>query len=138
MKPHLLTLLLLATILTAACNRSIEMDPGFIEGDGITLVLDGKTILRYDPLTWQLGYNAAKGEFQAFSDDMSSYYILTCKAIPSSEGESITANMEWKTGEGLKKKSGVKFSVKRIGDDGRIWLWNASDGIGIVVRILAP
>ena len=139
MKQNLpLLLLLFFVILLCGCHRSFEMDPGFIESDGITLTSGGKTLLSYDPLTWQMGYSATRQEFQAFSDDMSSFFILSCKTLPSTEGESITASLEWKAGDGLKKKTGLKFSVKRIADDGRIWLWNASDGIGVVVRLLVP
>ena len=141
MKPFRLTVILgsvslILLLLLSACHNSVEMDPGFIESDTIILTSGSKTLLRCDPLTWQLGYSSTKREFQAFSDDMSSYYTLTCKSLPKAEGDSITASLEWKAGDGVKKKSNLTFSVKRIADDGRIWLWNSSDGIGIVVRML--
>ena len=130
-------ILLLTAVFLTACHHDKEMDPAFVEGDGITLQVGGKTVLQYDPLTWQLGYSAARREFRAFTDDLSAYYVLTCRTMPAGIGESVTADLEWAAeGGGIRRKSGVKFTVKKRSDDGRIWLWSASEGIGIVIRIL--
>lgn len=129
--------LLLAAVLLTACHHDKEMDPAFVEGDGMSLQVDGKTVLQYDPLTWQLGYSAARREFRAFTDDLSAYYVLTCRALPASTGQGVTADLEWAPeGGSVHRKTGIKFTVKKLADDGRIWLWNASDGIGIVVQTL--
>lgn len=129
--------ILFAALLLGACHSSKEMDPSFVRGDGLYLQSGGKTVLRYDPLTWQIGYSAERREFRVFSDDQSSYYILSCKTLPSKVGESITADLEWaSSGGSIRKESGISFSVKQIGDDGRIWLWNKKKGIGLVVQVL--
>lgn len=130
--------LILTLAALTACHHSVEMDPGFVEESGMSLISGKKTLLRYDPLTWQLSYIPAKREFRVFSDDMSSYYILSCKTLPREEGEAITATLEWTGSDGLQKKSGAKFTVKKIADDGRIWLWSSSEGLGVVVRMLYP
>lgn len=130
-------LILVAALVLGACHHSKEMDPGFIKGDGIYLQSGGKTLLQYDPLTWQLGYSAARREFRAFSDDQSAYYTLTCKSFPSKVGEAVTADLEWATAGGsVRKESGISLTVKQFGDDGRIWLWSSKKGIGIVVQVL--
>lgn len=130
-------LILVAALLLGACHHSKEMDPSFITGDGIYLQSGGKTVLQYDPLTWQLGYSAARREFRAFSDDQSAYYILTCKSLPTKVGEAVTADLEWATARGsVRKESGLSLTVKQFGDDGRIWLWNSKKGLGIVVQVL--
>ena len=130
-------LILTATLLLCACHHTKEMDPTFIESDGIFLQSVGKRVLQYDPLTWQLGYSAARKEFRAFSDDQSAYYILTCKTLPSKVGEAITADLEWAAAGGsVKKESGISLTVKQFSEDGRIWLWNTKKALGLVVQIL--
>ena len=132
-----LLLILSAALLLGACHHSKEMDPAFIKGDGLYLQSGGKTVLQYDPLTWQLGYSSTRKEFRAFSDDQSAYYVLTCKSLPSKVGESVTADLEWATASGtVRKESGLSLTVKQFDDDGRIWLWNSKKGIGLVVQIL--
>lgn len=132
-------LLLLCLLLLTGCHHSVEMDPAFIESDALCLKMDGKTVMTYDPLTWQLGYNAAKPEFSVFSDDMSSYYVLSCRsALPVKIGEAVAADLEWTDGSRVKKESDLRFTVKRFGDDGTVWLWCAKKGIGVVVRVLRP
>lgn len=137
MKKLLPFLLLSAALLLGACHHSKEMSPDFIKGDGIYLQSGGKTVLSYDPLTWQLGYSAARREFRAFSDDQSDYFVLTCKTLPAKVGEAVTANLEWAaSGGSVHKESGLSLTVKQFGDDGRIWLWNSKKGLGIVVQVL--
>lgn len=132
-----IVLILLAAFLPVACHHSKEMSPDFIREDGIFLQSGGKTVLAYDPLTWQLGYSAARKEFRAFSDDQSAYFILTCKTLPAKVGEAVTGDLEWATAGGsVRKESGLSLTVKQFGDDGRIWLWNAKKGIGLVVQVL--
>ena len=132
-----IVLISLAALLTLACHHSREMSPDFIREDGVFLQSGGKTVLEYDPLTWQLGYSAARKEFRAFSDDQSAYFILTCKTLPAKVGEAVTGDLEWATAGGsVRKESGLSLTVKQFGDDGRIWLWNAKKGIGLVVQVL--
>lgn len=132
-----IVLILFAALLLGACHHSKEMSPSFIKGDGIYLQSDGKTVVQYEPKTWQLGYSAARKEFRAFSDDQSSYYILTCQSFPEKVGEAVKADLEWASAGGsIRKESGLSFTVKQFGDDGRIWLWNSKKGIGIVIQVL--
>ena len=132
-----LLLILFAALLLGACHHAKEMDPDFIKGDGLYLQSGGKTVLQYDPLTWQLGYSAARKEFRAFSDDQSAYYILTCKNLPEKLGEAVTADLEWATdGGSIRNESGLSLTVKQFDEDGRIWLWSSKKGIGIVVQVL--
>lgn len=129
-------LLALLALLTG-CHHSVEMDPAFLEKDGLSLKVGKKTVITYDPLTWQLGYTASLHEFSVFTDDMSSYYIVTCKTdLPARVGDAVDADLEWTEGGSIKKESNLRFVVKQFGEDGRVWLWNGKEGIGVVIQTL--
>jgi len=141
MNPNRRLLLLLFTallLLPAACSRSAELDPAFLESDGMRLQIKGKTVLTSDPLTWQLGYNAGRKEFRVFYDDLSSYYTLRCNTLPDHSGQRVKADLEWSINGLVKRKSGVSFTVKQISDDGHIWLFSAKENIALTVQILNP
>lgn len=139
MRRRLHILLLAASLLlTAACSNSVEMDPVFIELSDIRLKVDGKIVFTCDPQAWQYGYNATRKEYRAYMDDLSCYYILTCKKLPGNVGERVTGDLEWNVDGVSRRKSGVRFTVKQRSEGGRIWLWSTSDNIGIVVQTLTP
>ena len=135
---HHILLLAATVLLTAACSNSVEMDPAFIQNSDIRLSVDEKLLFTCDPLTWQMGYNASRKEFRAYKDDLTSYYILTCKKLPGNVGERVTGDLEWSVDGVSRRRGEVRFTVKQRFDDGRIWLWSSSDNIGIVVRMLTP
>ena len=75
----MLTVLLLA-VAAASCDRDRPGDE-FLESEDPCLIVDGRTVHRFDPLGWKLGYNAARKEFRVQHDSMSDYYILACEHI---------------------------------------------------------
>lgn len=132
---------LLLSFIAAICLSGCLNDPftakDFIEAtgndeSGIILMERKKTILSYDPATWQLGFNSALKEFRVHDDQMKYYYSLKCDNIPSEEGQTIEGTLEWTTYDDSKSRQ-MTFIVSKIGDDGRIWLWNAKYQTGVVV-----
>lgn len=130
--------------IAAACTLSGCKNSGFSEnafltqttsgGDNdIALMEKGTRILTYDPATWQLGYNDAKKEFRVSDDNMNYYYIVRCNTMPSEEGQTIDATLEWTTYNDNMSKS-LTFKVSKIDSDGKIWLYSAKGQIGVVVK----
>lgn len=127
---------LAAAILLSSCNRTLEPDSVFIGGSDIELTVAGNVIHKYDPLTWQLGYNPTTREFRACDDAMKSYFFVTCSAVPSSTGQKLEATVTWTTGGSVQSSKG-RFEVVKVQGD-TYWLWNGDkkSRTGVTVRIL--
>lgn len=128
-------LALCLTALLCGCVHE-EIDPLFLESSDVALQVDGKTVFVYSPATGQLAYNRDLCRFRAGSDDMDSYFTFTCNDLPEREGQTVKASLEWKTASASGHRNGIRFSVKKVSDNGMIWLWNARDRIAIAVRRL--
>lgn len=135
------TLIRLLPILAAAlaicsCSRTLEPDSMWVGGTGMELNVAGTVIHKYDPLTWQLGYNPSAREFRVFDDSMKNYYIVTCSAIPSSTGQKLEATVIWSSGSSTQSAKG-KFEVAKAQGD-TYWLWCGDKKIqtGVTVCIL--
>ncbi|MBO5635599.1 MAG: hypothetical protein J5907_09295 [Bacteroidales bacterium] len=135
------TLIRLLQILAAAlaicsCSRTLEPDSLWVGGTGMELNVAGSVIHKYDPLTWQLGYNPSAREFRVFDDSMKNYYIVTCAAIPSSTGQKLEATVTWSSGSSTQSAKG-KFEVaKAQGDTYWLWCGDKKNPVGVTVRIL--
>jgi|GEM_PF-425161 len=114
-----------------SCNKE-DVKEKYLQSNDIILWVDGETVLKYDPLTWQLGHDKSKNEYRVHSDNMGKYYIVTCSSVPSSEGTTVKANVKWSTGAGSSSRDG-DFTVEEISSDGKIRLWCASKKIGATV-----
>ena len=128
-------LLCVLTFFMSACNP-YDVDEILMVRDDISLTWKGAEQMTYDPLTWQMGYNARKNEFRVHDDSMGNYFIVTCNAIPDTEGQELEADMQWTMKTSIKRLEGVELEVKKTSADGRIWLWGRAQGIGVVVRKL--
>ena len=115
-------LLCVLTFFMSACNP--------YDVDEILMVRDDIS------LTWQMGYNAQKNEFRVHDDSMGNYFILSCNARPDTEGQELEADIQWTMKTSIKRFEGVEFEVKKTSADGCVWLWNKTQGIGVVVRKL--
>ena len=69
-------------------------------------------------------------------DSMGNYFILSCNARPDTEGQELEADIQWTMKTSIKRFEGVEFEVKKTSADGCVWLWNKTQGIGVVVRKL--
>ena len=127
--------ILILCVLAAGCRKGQEMDPELDRSEDVCLRVKGKAIFTYDIDQDQLTFNEFLQEFRAGSDDMGSYFIVTCKQLPTRDGQDIKADLRWKNGSGsAQKRSGLTFRVQKTDEQGRIWLWCSKERIGAVVR----
>ena len=127
---------LAAAILLSSCDRTLEPDSSFIGSPDIELTVAGSVVHRYDPLTWQLGYNPTTREFRASDDAMKNYFFVTCSAVPASTGQKLEATVTWTSGGSTLSSKG-RFEVVKVQGD-TYWLWNGDkkSRTGVTVRVL--
>lgn len=129
-------LTILIAFIFAICS-CVEPKPNdsFLESNDLCLIFKDKIIHKYDPLTWQLGYNQTKKEFRVYNDNVSDFYILTCNQLPQKVGQEIQGDLKW-SDSSIKNRKNLTFTVKKIDYQGRIWLWNSKNEIAISVMVL--
>lgn len=132
----ILSAILSAAILMAACDRSVEPDEAFLAGQDIQLKVNGQVIYTYDPLTWQLSYNAGLKEFRAFDDPVKNWYMVKCDKVPSAVGDKITATITWSTSGQPSTLTGTMKVVKAEGDTYWLWRGDKKSQTGVTIRIL--
>ena len=110
MKRKLFILTALACML--GCAPEHEPDAAFLEQDCLALEVKGAREVLYEPETWQLGFSRENKQFRVHNDMMSEYYVVTVY------------------------KSSLAFEVKKINDEGVVWLWNSRKRVGMTVKIL--
>lgn len=131
-----ISLVAILCAISSSCVRTAEPDSTFVATEGLQLKVDGQVVLTYDPLTWQLGYNATEIEFRASDDSMKEYFFVTCSKLPSSLGQKLDATVTWSSGGAAKSLKG-RFEVAKVEGD-IYWLWCGEKKIrtGVTVRIL--
>ena len=131
-KTHII--LAAALLVLTACHKDPGIDPVILSSDDFCLEVKGKMVQTFAESECQTGFNESKKQFRVGNDKMSEYYILNCNKVPSRKDETLTANLEWTLNATVQKRSSIKFTVEKVGEDGRIWLWNAKEEIAAVVR----
>jgi hypothetical protein len=129
----LVMLLIIASIATG-CRWDI--DEILLVRDDISLTMKGEDLFVYDPLTCQISYNYSENTYRMYDDRLSDWVIVECSERPDTEGQSLTADITWTTSSSLKIERGLRFTVQKISSDGKVWLWNKSKKIGIVIKNL--
>ncbi|MBR5835096.1 MAG: hypothetical protein IKY66_02935 [Bacteroidales bacterium] len=119
----------------AGCQR-YDIEEILLQRNDISLTIKGEDALVYDPLTFQIGYNADKNEFRIFDDNLGNWFVLKCHERPSSSGQTLTADLRWTTASSTRTKNGLLFRVEKTDSKGHIWMWCDKEAIGIVVKEL--
>ena len=114
----------------------VEMDLGMYESEQVCLMVKGKKVFTFTEGDGQLAYNRTLKQFRAGNDDMTSFFVLTCGELPRQEGQEFRADIQWTSGNSVKSSSGITLKVEKMDGTGLVWLWNANDKTGAVVRIL--
>ena len=135
MRKYLFVIALLA-LLCSGCRKKVEMDLEMYNSDQVSLMIKGKKVFTYTEGTCQLGYNPSLRQFRAGNDDMTSFFVLTCSDLPRQEGQEIRAEIKWTSGSSVKTSGGVTLKVEKYDGTGLVWLWNAADKTGAVVKTL--
>ena len=105
-----------------------------MEHSDISLIWKGVVQVGFDQSTGQLGYNSAKHEYRVYNDKLSDWFTVRCSEEPLEVGQQLSADLMWTGEKGIKLYNGLAFSVKRINNDGLIWLWNESEKIGVIIK----
>lgn len=121
-------------LFVAACNNDVEEI--LLGRSDISLTVKGELMMSFNENTCQLGYNSEKNEFRVYDDKLANWFVLRCNASPDTEGQVVTADLEYTTSNDLKTHKGLEFSVEQVKSGGLIWLWNEDKRIGIVVKAL--
>lgn len=128
-------LLILLTALSAICGCArYDIDEILLEKTEISLSWKGNSIYTHDINKGQTGFNAEKNEYRASLDDISSWFLIKWNARPTSEGQRITADVEWASKTSFHKEKDVEFEVRQINSEGTIWLWSSTEKIGVVIK----
>jgi len=127
---------LAAALLLPSCSKYSTPDPGFVNGDDICLIIEGRNVLTYDAETCQA--SVGNSLYRVTRDDRTAWYRLSCKEPVNAVGQSLKAELKWKEDDKVQTQK-TSFKVQRIdGDQLRIArLWSQKDGIGISVIISA-
>lgn len=121
-------------LMSAASCRKYDVDAILLERDDISLTIKGSLCLAYDPLTCQLGYNDSRNEFRVYDDLIGNMFIVACNKNPDTEGMSLKADVVYTMPSSTKTLNGLEFMVRKIAPDGRVWMWNDSKKVGVVVK----
>ena len=134
---RLFKILMLGILLTAmaSCDR-YNVQEVLLSREDISLTWKKEPQVVYDPLTWQLGYNAGRNEFRVNDDSMANYFIFRSNVRPDTEGQELSAYVEWTVRTNVKRYQNLKFEVRKVSPDGRVWLWNKSQKVGVTIYYL--
>lgn len=119
----------------ASCHKD-RVSEEFINSNELCFRKDGNTLIKYDDVNYQIGFNEAEKQFRINNDTMSEYYILDCKEIPSRLEQDINANLRWAKGNSVYGLKDVSFKVKKMDNSGRFWLWSKKEGIEVSVQVI--
>ena len=135
MRKYLYIIALLVLVGTG-CKDKVDMDLDMYNSDQISLMVKGKKVFTYTEGTGQLAYNRTTRQFRAGNDDMTSFFVLTLDELPRQEGQEIRGAVQWTSGSSVKSTNNLVFKVEKYDGTGLVWLWNAADKTGAVVKIL--
>ena len=122
-------------LVMASCDR-YDVQEVLLSREDISLTWRKTPQLVYDPLTWQLGYNAGRNEVRVNDDSMANYFVFRSNVRPDTEGQEVTAYVEWTVRASVKRYQNLKFEVRKVSPDGRVWLWNKSQKVGVTIYYL--
>ena len=93
MKKWMILLLTLALV-PAGCSKKSKMDSDLSQASDVMLKVAGKTVFSAD--AFQTQFSRQGTTLRAGNDDMSAYMSVACDVLPSSVGQSVTADLGWK------------------------------------------
>ena len=134
MRTRQFILLLLAALLLSGCAGD-RMRDAFEDGEDVRLMVGGQVVFTYEPNTCQLAFSREQKEFRAHTDNMSDFYAVRFTEIPSTLGQTVTADLTWTTERDVLTRKNLTLEVVRIEGD-QFWLWSNSGRIGLSIRVL--
>ena len=134
MRKYLYIIVLLSLSL-AGGKEKVDMDLDMYNSEQVSLMVKGKKVFTYTEGTGQLAFNRTLRQFRAGNDDMTSFFVLTLDELPRQEGQEIRGGIQWTSGSSV-KSTNLTFKVEKYDGTGLVWLWNAADKTGAIVKIL--
>lgn len=126
---------LLGCLLLSSCSGS-KVDPEFVVTSDCNLRVKGAVVFKYDPLTCQSAFNRSKNEFRVHTDNMSDYYCVQLRSVPTAEGQKVRGDITWTSRSDVVTRKDLTFQVKKTDRSGRLWLWCRKEQIGAVIQVL--
>ena len=100
----------------------------------ISLIWKGAVQVTYNEHTGQIGYNDSRHEYRIYDDKLANWFTVRFSEEPLEEGQELSADVSWTGSKNPKTFNGLSFTVKKISQDGLIWLWNEREKIGIIIK----
>lgn len=129
-------LMIMAAILALSGCKTYDVDEILMVRSDVSLTHKGILQFSYDPLTCQMAHSPTNDEFRVFDDELANWFTVKCDDKPTEVGQTLTATVSWTTATDTKKESDLEFQVHRIDKTGKIWMWNDSKDIGVVIQEL--
>lgn len=129
-----LIMILAFTAIAAGC--CYDIDEILLEREDISFTMKGEDLFKYNPLTCQMSYSSSDNTYRIYDDLLSDWIVIKCSSRPDTEGQELTVDLNWTASSSTRSESDLQFTVQKTSEDGRIWLWNKSKRIGIVIKNL--
>lgn len=129
-------LVILTVIASIVTGCVWDIDEILLERDDISLTMKGEELFVYDPMTCQISFSSTDNSYRMYDDRLSDWVTIKCSDKPDTEGQSLTADITWTASSSIRTVRGLKFMVQKTSSDGKVWLWNKSQKIGIVIKNL--
>lgn len=118
----------------AGCTGKNELAEALLECQDISLTWKGIPQVTYDSGTFQLGYNSSKHEYRVYDDKLAYWFIISCSEKPTSEGQTLKADISWTGASKTYTYKNIQMTVKKTDTSGQVWLWNQSEALGIMIK----
>lgn len=125
--------IIIMLIMTCSC-ANYDVNEVLLQKDDISLTWKGDVQISYSPSTCQLGYNESRNEYRVYDDKLANWFVLKCSEAPSEPGQIISSDVSWTGKSSIKTIKNLQFKVEKADENGKIWLWNQDNGIGIIIK----
>ena len=120
----------------AGCTSKNELAEALLECQEISLTWKGAVQVTYDSETFQLGYNSSRHEYRVYDDKLAYWFIIICSEKPTTEGQTLKADISWTGASKTYTRKNIQMTVKKTDTSGKVWLWNQSEALGIIIKNL--
>ena len=119
--------------LAAGCSL-FQTEEAILSREDISLTWRGELQVSYDAASFQIGFNDHNNEYRIYDDKLANWFVLTCSEKPVCPDQTFKAKVSWTGQKGTMNMKNLEFKVMKTEEDGRFWLWNDSNKIGIIVQ----
>ena len=125
--------IILSALLLCGCEPENEVNI-ILERSEVSLTWKGVIQVDFDQKSGQLAYNDKTNEYRVYDDKLASWFTLRCSEKPTTEGQELSADVNWTGDKSPMAYEGLSFTVKKVSDKDLVWLWNTENRIGIIIK----